>query len=190
MGRTGRTNGWRHDRKKLWLANIFSGPRTGDQAPGRPSSRLLPRGATGGGENWSRGRARRSAPPCFPHNLLADTTRLAGCGGRLVGVLTLAPISQPILSELQAAPGTRPCGPERLKNKLKTRVPGKNFWFLRSCRCQVLPPGGALLLGIGVFWFPASRAACLTEAIGQRETGGRALPGFEAGGSSRSFHRS
>jgi len=59
--------------------------------------------------------ARRSAQPCSPHNLLADTTRLAGCGGRLVGVLALAPISQPILSESQAALGTRPCGPERLK---------------------------------------------------------------------------
>jgi hypothetical protein len=57
---------------------------------------------SGGGENWSKGGARRSAQPCSPHNLLADTTRLAGCGGRLGAVLAVAPINQPILSELQA----------------------------------------------------------------------------------------
>jgi len=45
----------------------------------------------------------------------------------LVGVLALAPISQPILSELQALVGVSLCGPERLKNKLKTGVPEKNF---------------------------------------------------------------
>ena len=95
-----------------------------------------------GWKNWSRGGARRSAHPRSPHNLLADTTRLAGCGGRLVGVLAVAPISQPILSELQALVGGSLCGPERLKNKLETRVPGKNLWSVRSGRCQVLPPGG------------------------------------------------
>jgi hypothetical protein len=44
-----------------------------------------------------------------------------------VGVLALAPISQPILSELQAFVGVSLCGPEKLKNKLKTSLPGKNF---------------------------------------------------------------
>jgi hypothetical protein len=56
-----------------------------------------------------------------------DTTQLAGCGGRLGDVLAVAPISQPILSELQAFLGGSLCGPKRLKNKLETSLPEKNF---------------------------------------------------------------
>jgi len=46
-----------------------------------------------------------------------------------VGVLALAPISQPILSELQAFFGGSLCGPKGLKNKLETSVSGKFFGF-------------------------------------------------------------
>jgi hypothetical protein len=41
----------------------------------------------------------------------------------------VAPISQPILSELQAFLGVSLCRPERLKNKLETSVPEKTFGF-------------------------------------------------------------
>ena len=57
-----------------------------------------------------------------------------------------------------------PCEPERLKNKLKTRVPGKNFGWCEAVAVRFRPRDGYLPVETGVFGFPVRRAASPAEA--------------------------
>jgi hypothetical protein len=110
------------------------------------------RGSRGGktGREWGE----KVSPTLLPHNLLADTTRFAGCGGRLGDVLAVAPISQPTPSELQASPGGSPCGPKRLKTSSKRACPKKSSVFEKRSLSGFASGTATYLWGPGCSVFP------------------------------------
>ena len=146
----------------------FLGPRTGDQAPRRPSSRPTPRGAGRGEKCWSMGGerdgdARAKEQPGTAHTLLFPAARVA-CGGAARGGPGVGP-HQPADS-FGIASGARweSSWAGKAQNKLITRVPEKIVGLCEAVAVRFWLRDGYFPVGTGVFGFPVRRVASPAEA--------------------------
>ena len=170
MGRTGRADGWRHDRDNALAGDGKRGQ--GRAIRHRGGHRVIRRqeGQRGWRKLVARG-ARRSAQPCTPYNLLADTTQLAGCGGKFGGRPGCGPDQPADSFGIASFSGREPLRARKAQKQARNERVRKNLWCVRSGRCQVLPPGG--LLTCRDRCFLVSRQPCCLPYGSDRPAGDR-----------------